>query len=83
MNALVQRGARDLLDVATIIELALVTPSQLWALWRRKRPDLTVALAQANILKYLNALGSRRPLESISDFSERQLAENNRRIVRL
>ncbi|MCW5867845.1 MAG: nucleotidyl transferase AbiEii/AbiGii toxin family protein [Candidatus Eremiobacteraeota bacterium] len=83
MNALVQRGApRDIVDVATVLRLGLFTADELWTLWQRKRPELSVALGQANILKYLNALESRRPLESIADLQERRSAEQNRATIR-
>ena len=37
MVALVERGARrDLLDIYTLCDEGLVTPSECWQLWRRR-----------------------------------------------
>ena len=72
MVALVERGARrDLLDIYTLCDEGLVTPSECWQLWRRRleligentdpaRAKLAVQTHVARIAKY-------RPLEKIAD----------------
>ncbi len=83
MNALVQRGApRDILDVATVLKLGLASSHECWRLWKRKRQDVPLLAAQANVLKYLNALEARRPLNSITDPHERALAQESRASIR-
>ena len=83
MNALVQRGApRDILDVATVLKIGLASIRECWCLWKKKRPDVPTLEAQANILKYLNALDARRPLDSIADAHERAKAQESRSSIR-
>ena len=72
MVALVERGApRDLLDIYTLCDEGLVTPSECWQLWRRRqelangnteaiRAKMAVQVHVARITKY-------RPLEKIAD----------------
>ena len=83
MTALAQRGApRDILDVATVLKAGLISPEECWRLWQRKHPGLAVQVAQANVLKYLNALAARKPLQSILDGEQRAQASENREVIR-
>ncbi len=83
MNALIQRGApRDIVDVAIVLKSGMLTAADCWSLLVKKRPDLSVLTAQANILKVLNALEARKPLGSIADSQERTFAAANRATIR-
>ena len=44
--------------------------------------EAPILAAQANVLKYLNALEARRPLDSITDPHERAQAEESRARIR-
>lgn len=79
MNALVSRGApRDILDVFTVVREGLVTIDELWAAWARKNPGSEVASAKAQVLRRLEELEARRPLDSIDDVARREAAKNVR-----
>jgi len=83
MSALAQRGApRDILDIATVLKAGLISPQTCWELWQRKHPEVEVKIAQANVLKYLNALAARKPLQTIADQEQRAQASENREIIR-
>ncbi len=83
MNALVQRGsARDFLDVKELVQRGIATVEQCWQWWSSKNPDLDQRLAKANVLKHLEALDLRRPLDRIEDPDEREGARRARAWIR-
>jgi len=83
MNALVERGAaRDFLDVKHIVTSGLATPAQCWALWQRKNPAEEVPAGRSKVLFQLAALGLRRPLDSIADPRDRDVARATRQWFR-
>ena len=83
MNALVQRGAaRDFLDVREAAMRGIVTVQDCWELWTRKNPGADPDAARANVLRHLEALEQRRPLEDIADPGERTAARDARRWIR-
>lgn len=83
MNALVGRGApRDFLDLFTVVERGLATPTELWAAWARKNPVAEETPAKVKVLQRLQELEARRPLASIADPLERESAGHVRQWVR-
>jgi hypothetical protein len=79
MNALVNRGApRDFLDVYTVIDAGLLTPTRCWELWQIKNPGGSTEAARQNLLLHLAGLDSRRPLDSIADPQGRERARQVR-----
>jgi len=83
MNALVQRGAaRDFLDVREAVARNLVSVSECWDLWARKNPAGDLNAARVHVLRHLEALEQRRPLEGIQGPEERARAESTRAWIR-
>ncbi|MEW6744654.1 MAG: nucleotidyl transferase AbiEii/AbiGii toxin family protein [Planctomycetota bacterium] len=83
MNALVDRGApRDFLDIKAVVEAGLVSAAECWRLWSRKNPGDTVDRAKQSVLLHLNMLEARRPLESLTQASERESVARTREWVR-
>lgn len=83
MNALVERGAaRDFNDVREAVSRGLVTVSRCWELWARKNPGTDVNAAKAHVLKHLEALEQRRPLEGIEDREQKTTAARARAWIR-
>lgn len=79
MNALVERGAaRDFLDIYRVVHDGLMTPEECWALYLTKNPGRTVEEASESVLSHLVQLEGRRPLDTITDPTERQAAETLR-----
>lgn len=79
MNALVARGApRDFLDAFTVVDRGIASVDELWAAWGRKNPSQELPAAKANVLRRLEELDSRRPLDSITDSKERENANRVR-----
>jgi hypothetical protein len=79
MSALVDRGApRDFTDMKHVIAEGFVTVEGAWDLWCRKNPDGALESAKQKVLLQLEALESRRPLESIRDDAERERARETR-----
>jgi hypothetical protein len=79
MNALVDRGApRDFTDIQRLADEGLVTTDVAWNLWTRKNPGSPAEPAKTKVLLHLTALESRRPLESISDDTERKRVRETR-----
>jgi Nucleotidyl transferase AbiEii toxin, Type IV TA system len=82
MNALVARGApRDFRDVYEVVQADLATVSELWDLWQAKNPGTNGKLARAQVVKHLESIAMRRPLNRLPEH-ERQWAETLRRWVR-
>ena len=80
MSALVDRGApRDFTDIKHVVDDGLVTVEGAWDLWCRKNPGGALEPAKQKVLLQLEALGSRRPLESIRDDTERERARETRK----
>jgi hypothetical protein len=83
MNALVNRGAaRDFLDIREVVRRGLVGVDEAWKLWLDKNPGGDVLAAQANVLRHLEALERRRPLEAIDDAEARAEASDTRLWIR-
>ncbi len=79
MNALVGRGApRDFLDVFAVVSRGLADSHELWGAWARKNPSGLVAEAKLNVLRRLEELEARRPLDSIDDAQSQQDASSLR-----
>lgn len=83
MNALVYRGAaRDFLDIREAVRRGLLTVEDCWELWARKNPQGDRHSARAMVLKHLEALEMRRPLDEIPDAEERAAASQAREWLR-
>jgi hypothetical protein len=79
MNALVDRGApRDFLDIRSVVRARLTTAVDCWRLWSRKNPGQPTSPAKQKVLHHLQALETRRPLESITDPAEQRRASELR-----
>jgi len=79
MAALVERGApRDFRDIYAVCEADLVTPTEIWALWRQRQlavgGDLDNCRAQLAISTHLARITQHRPLDQIADVEARVAA---------
>ena len=85
MGALIVRGApRDFVDIREMCRVALTRPDECWRLWQQReearggsssdRPS-----AMEAVLLHLSRIERSRPLESISDSSDRARASELRR----
>ncbi len=82
MDALVARGApRDFRDIYEIVQADLATVSECWDLWQAKNPDTSVDRARAQVIKHLESIAERRPLDQLPE-PERPAADALRRWVR-
>jgi hypothetical protein len=82
MNALVARGApRDFRDVYEVVKAQLATVSESWDLWQAKNPDTRLDRARAQVIKHLESIAERRPLDQLPE-PERSAANDLRRWVR-
>ena len=82
MNALVARGApRDFRDVYEVVQAGLATVSECWDLWQAKNPDTDLHRAKAQVVKHLESIAERRPLDQLPEH-ERPAAEALRGWVR-
>lgn len=82
MNALVARGApRDFRDVYEVVQAGLATVPECWDLWQAKNPDIRIDRARAQVVKHLESIAGRRPLDQLLE-RERPAAEALRRWVR-
>jgi hypothetical protein len=82
MNALVARGApRDFRDVYEVVQAGLATVPECWNLWQAKNPDAPIDRARAQVVKHLESIAERRPLDQLPK-PERPAAEALRRWVR-
>jgi hypothetical protein len=82
MNALVARGApRDFRDIYEVVQAGLATIPECWDLWRAKNPGTNVDLAKAQMVKHLESIVERRPLDQVPGH-ERPAAEALRQWVR-
>ena len=84
VTALVERGApRDFLDIYTLCQENLVTPSRCWLLWRQRQTlagsDTQSTRARLAVQTHLARIEQHRPLNEISDVSTRTSAENVRK----
>ncbi len=83
MVALVERGApRDFRDIYAVCQAGLVTVEQCWELWRRRQTlahsDADRERANLALQIHLERIALHRPLEQITDLSERAEAEQLR-----
>lgn len=82
MNALVARGApRDFSDVYEVVQAGLATVLECWDLWQAKNPDTPIDRARAQVVKHLESIAGRRPLDQLPE-RERPAAEALRQWVR-
>jgi hypothetical protein len=82
MTALVARGApRDFRDVYEVVKAQLATVSECWDLWQAKNPDTRLDRARAQVIKHLESIAERRPLDQLPE-PERSAANDLRRWVR-
>ncbi|PSB29608.1 nucleotidyl transferase AbiEii/AbiGii toxin family protein [Chlorogloea sp. CCALA 695] len=66
MNALVNRGApRDFVDIYAIAQSGMATVPELWDCWQQKNPQLDLHSAKAQVLRFLNGIEQRRPIEQM------------------
>ena len=81
MNALVARGApRDFRDVYQVVHAGLATVTECWELWQVKNEGLQLNLAKAQVVKHLESIALRRPLDQLAE-RERAAAQLLRRWV--
>ena len=83
MVALIERGApRDFRDIYAICEAHLITPSECWALWRRRQKladsDTDHQRARLALETHLARITVHRPLNQIADPDQRTQAEQVR-----
>lgn len=82
MDALVARGApRDFSDVYEVVQAGLATVSELWDHWHAKNPDTPIDRARAQVVKHIESIAARRPLDQVPEH-ERPAAEALRRWAR-
>jgi hypothetical protein len=82
MNALVNRGApRDFVDVYAIVTREMATVVELWQCWQLKNERLDMATARLQVLRHINSIEQRRPIEQIP-VEQREQATYVRRWVR-
>ena len=83
MRALVHRGApRDFTDVAAVCGAGIVTPEECWELWLAKTPDGKISEAKMAVLRLLEQIAVRRPVEDIPNGEQRRRAAEVRRFIR-
>jgi hypothetical protein len=83
MVALVERGApRDFRDIYTLCQAGVTTAEQCWALWRQRQQlagsDTDAARAHLAVQTHLARIAVHRPLNQITDPTERSAAEQVR-----
>ena len=83
MVALVERGApRDFVDIYTLCREGLVSPGRCWELWSRRqelaKDDMNSDRARLAVQTHLARIEQHRPLEGITDPSDRENAERLR-----
>ncbi len=84
MVALVERGApRDFRDVYTVCQAGLATPAECWRLWRQRQRLAEISTdgqrARLAVETHLSRIVRHRPLQTIADRTEREVAERARR----
>ncbi len=83
MRALVHRGApRDFTDVAALCGAGIVTPDECWNLWLEKTPGGKIVGAKIAVLRLMEQIASRRPLEDIPNGEQRNRAAEVRKFIR-
>jgi len=83
MVALVERGApRDFLDIYTLCQREVVTPTDCWRLWKERQEradgDTSPNRARLAVESHLGRIARQRPLESIADPDQRRSSETLR-----
>jgi Nucleotidyl transferase AbiEii toxin, Type IV TA system len=82
MNALVNRGApRDFVDVYAIVTEGIATVTEIWQCWQQKNERLDITTARLQVLRHINAIEQRRPIEQIPG-DQREQAMYVRRWIR-
>jgi hypothetical protein len=82
MNALVERGApRDFQDIRAVVMSKLLSIDDAWALWQAKNPTLTPTEGKIQVLKHIESIECRRPIEAIPE-EERKEVEAARNWIR-
>jgi hypothetical protein len=83
MVALVERGApRDFLDIYALCQSRVVSVKECWELWHKRQllagSDTNTARARLAIETHLERIAVHRPLDAISDPSQREQAQQIR-----
>lgn len=79
MTALVTRGApRDFQDVYAVTTKGLVTIDEAWAMWSTKNPTLDLDAAKAQVIKRMESIELRRPIETVPLELQDSVAESRR-----
>jgi hypothetical protein len=82
MNALVERGApRDFQDIRAVVMSKLLSIDDAWALWQAKNPTLTTTEGKIQVLKHIESIECRRPIEAVPE-GERQQVKAARNWIR-
>ncbi len=77
VNALVARGApRDFSDIHRVIDDGVMSVEEVWDLWSKKNPDQDVELAKAQVVKRIESIELRRPLERLPEEHREQVASD-------
>jgi hypothetical protein len=63
----VDRGApRDFTDIHAVITANVLSIDEAWAIWQQRNPRLDVEQAKAQVLKHLESIAARRPLDTLA-----------------
>lgn len=82
LTALVERGApRDFTDIHAVIAANILSIDEAWALWQQRNPRLDLEQAKAQVLKHLESIAARRPLDALTP-EQRETVGEARRWVR-
>ncbi len=77
MNALVNRGApRDFVDIRAVVVSNIFTVDEVWSLWEQKNPRLNTQAAKQEVLRHLQSIELRRPVESLPANQREQSVQN-------
>jgi predicted nucleotidyltransferase component of viral defense system len=83
MTALVERGApRDFLDIYTLCRAEVLSVNECWSLWQKRQTlsgsDADSARARLAVETHLERIALHRPLDQISDSTQREQARQVR-----
>jgi len=56
-----------------VVRAGLATVPECWALWQAKNPGTNVDLARGQVVKHLESIGERRPLDKLSERIDRSV----------
>ena len=76
---LVDRGApRDFTDIHAVVTANILSVDEAWAIWQLRNPRLDVEQAKAQVLKHLESIAARRPLDTIAVEQRKTIGEARR-----